>query len=438
MANTASLPSSPGPAGLFTADELAGLEIPLRRYVLSRTRDPHQADDIVQETLTRTLAVADSLEIETLSAYAIVVARNEITARARADTTARRHLPRLLETRQPVTPDEVITAQESRAALASALAALPDRTRLLLIAHDVHGQPLTEIAQEKNVRPGALAAQLHRTRARLRVDYVLALRRATLPTTRCRPVLLAISAGDFRQQHALNAGEHLAGCAVCDDLAVPLLTRDRSLAGLMSWLALGTPHGVIEGWARGHPRTSATTATAAAAAAVLGTTLLIAAHRTPAVDASPPSLGAPSIAATTTPAVGGAPSTAPSSPTSSGSPAAVPNLTAGGAVVPARAQLGSAASAPVVATAVVVLAVPGDEGFWVGDDQARMWVQMTGRGESPLQVTAGMRMSFQGNLVVNGPTFVSDLDLKQAQDRAALDAIGIHIEVASSAITVVR
>lgn len=107
-------------------------------------------------------------------------------------------------------------------------------------------------------------------------------------------------------------------------------------------------------------------------------------------------------------------------------------------MVPARSQLGGAASAPVSADAVSVLAVPGDEGFWVGDTGSRIWVQMAGPGESPLQVTVGMRMSFQGTIVVNAPNFVKDLALKEAQDRAALEASDVHIVVDEKAIRVVK
>ena len=207
MSQPASLPASANPEGLpgsLGHDELVQLEAPLRRFVLSRVSDPDRADDIVQETLLRAWEAASRLEIETLVAYAIVVARNEINAGARADATAKRHLPRLVDLREPRRPEDAVTAQESGAALTAALTALPERIRLALVAHDLHDEPLARIAERQRVRPGALATQLHRTRARLRVDYVLALRRVTVPTARCRSVLMAISAGDARQQRALD------------------------------------------------------------------------------------------------------------------------------------------------------------------------------------------------------------------------------------------
>lgn len=429
MAKDAALRTSRRPVTRLSTDELVSLELPLRRYVMSRTGDPHQADDIVQETLTRTLSAADRLDVQTLTGYAIAVARNEITSRARADSTGRRHLPRLVDLREPASPEDVVTANESRVALGAALAALPEDARRLLVAHDVHERPLGEIAREENVRPGTLAAQLNRTRARMRVDYVVALRRATLPTARCRPVLLAISASDLRRQDALHAGEHLAGCTVCDELAVPLLNRDRTVAGLLPWVALGTPHGWVGGWLRAHPRAGVTGGASAVVVGLAAATLLVVSHLSPPPDPSPAGVAHPRPAVTSVGSAGPPPP----------APAAVPHLTSGGGrVVPATSQLGTAASAPVVATGVVVLAVPGDEGFWVGDDRARIWVQMSGRAESPLQVVAGMRLAFEGTLVRTTPAFVRSLGLARPQDRAAVTAEGVHVEVGEAEVEVVR
>jgi anti-sigma regulatory factor (Ser/Thr protein kinase) len=75
--------------------------------------------------------------------------------------------------------------------------------------------------------PGAVAAQLNRARAKLRVEYLLALEQRQPPTPHCRPVLLALSAGDRRRQRDLDAGGHLLACAWCAGLSEPLLDRRR-------------------------------------------------------------------------------------------------------------------------------------------------------------------------------------------------------------------
>jgi serine/threonine-protein kinase RsbT len=73
-----------------------------------------------------------------------------------------------------------------------------------------------------------VAAQLNRTRARLRVEYLLAIERVEPPTEWCRPVLLAISGGDRRRQREVDAARHLLECALCARLSEPLVGRGRN------------------------------------------------------------------------------------------------------------------------------------------------------------------------------------------------------------------
>lgn len=122
-------------------------------------------------------------------------------------------------------------AGERHQALNSALDGLGPVEREALVSHS-DGVSTAEIAERESTTPGAVAARLARSRARLRVDYVLALRKVTPPTPRCRPVLLAVSASDIRRQRALDTAGHLAGCASCAELIPPLAQRRSFLAGV--------------------------------------------------------------------------------------------------------------------------------------------------------------------------------------------------------------
>jgi RNA polymerase sigma factor (sigma-70 family) len=416
---------TPSPSTLTddVAGDLADLQEPLRRYVAARVADAHRVDDVVQETLLRMIEVRQRLEVETQVAYALTIARNLIYAGARSEATARRALPRLIRREEPQQPDDVATSAEARRALGAALANLPPHRRALLFEHEVEDQPLSELAARRSVRPGVLASQLHRTRAALRVDYVVALRRATLPTRSCRSVLMAISVGDGRQQAALRAGEHLLSCRVCADLAPPLLRRDRSLAGLVPWIPLGAPQGHLQGWVRNHPVGSAGLA-ASVAAAVAAVALL-----TP--DGSPPS-ATPAAAPTTS-------ATAPTTPSPTPPPpAAVSHLNVQGRpVVPTRQGLAAVATQVATADHISVVSVPANEGFWVGEPQARVWVQLTTRGESPVQIRPRMVLSFTGRVVANAPSFLAGTSL-DAGDKAALTDAGHHLEVDPATIHVDR
>ena len=197
----------------------------VRRVIGSRVRDAHLVDDLVQETLTRVLASWDRVEPVTAIPYAITTARHVVASTWRAADTTGRNLHRVVDLLPAEAPDEALLGREESEAVTEALTHLPDRDRQLLIAHDVEGRDLASLARERGSSSGALAAQLKRTRARLRVEYLLAMDRTSPPTPACRPVLLALSGGDRRRQLELDVTGHLLGCAYCADLGRPLAPR---------------------------------------------------------------------------------------------------------------------------------------------------------------------------------------------------------------------
>ena len=202
----------------------------IRRVVSSRVRDPHLVDDLVQETVLRVMIARSRIEAGTLAPYATVTARNLIASMARGDTRARRMAHLLTDDHHPERPEDEIVRQEEKAAVNAALARLTPTEREVLVAHEVHKHETATLAASRGSTPGAIAARLSRTRAKLRVEYLLAHAHVEPPTDRCRPVLLALSAGDRRRQRDLDAGGHLLGCGFCAELSAPLLDRHATVA----------------------------------------------------------------------------------------------------------------------------------------------------------------------------------------------------------------
>lgn len=401
--------------------EILALVAPLRRFALSRLQDVHDADDVVQETLTRVLAARGRLEDETLTGYAFAVARNLIATQHREAELRRRHAPRLVDLREPAQPEHLVLAAEERKALATALRDLPQRQRDQLIEHVVHETAVTEL--DERTGAGKIAAQLARTRARLRLDYLLALHRVTLPTQRCRPVLLAVSAGDRRRQAALRAGDHLANCHTCFDLSEPLLRRRRPLAGFVPWIPLGAWHGHLARWVRAHPTQSLTASalTAAAAVAAAAVTITPTAHQQPGAVPTASASAAPASAASS--ALSAPPDTSLTGP--------------GGPVLPVAGALAGLAGRLVQARGVRVLAVPADEGFWVGDGPGhRVWVQLRTRGESAEAIRPGQRLSFTAVVVRHDRGFVRRVGLSDAEGAPELTRQAAHVEVDADDVTI--
>jgi serine/threonine-protein kinase RsbT len=217
--------SSDTPLGPENTQEVAGLIPMLRRVVGARVADRTVAEDLVQETLVRVLSAASRIEPGMLEPYAIVTARNLVVSLWQDKDRHRRNEHRVVDLRPPEAPDEDLLAREEREAVARALRRLSRRDRETLLAHEVSGQDTRSLAQELGSTAGAVAAQLNRSRARLRVEYLLALERAEPASDRCRPVLLAISGGDRRRQREVDAARHLMECELCARLSGPLMER---------------------------------------------------------------------------------------------------------------------------------------------------------------------------------------------------------------------
>ncbi|WP_249522158.1 hypothetical protein [Modestobacter marinus] len=127
---------------------------------------------------------------------------------------------------------------------------------------------------------------------------------------------------------------------------------------------------------------------------------------------------------------------------STGAGAAVPgSFVAGDVAIPQlltgadpQAALAELPDEPAVATQVPVFAVPTGEGFWIGTETAKIWVQLVGQGESPMDVNPGDRVSFTGEVVPNGDGFVEGLSLP-ADQATALTELGYHVEVPAGELT---
>lgn len=368
-----------------------------------RRRTEVDVEDVVQEAMTRLLENRDRLERSAWGSYAVVSAGHLLRDRERVGAVQRRHVHRLHTPDLVPGPEEQVLSDEEHAALRRAMSHLDAEDADLLDAH--YGSPERS---NRSIAP-ATAARLARARAKLRVAYVLEHGRLALPTQRCRPVLEAVSTGDRRRQERLGAGRHLLACPACTSYAPALVERQRALAALhpLGWLAVGA--GTVWTAVRRHPGQTAA-GTAVAGAAVLGGMLLLA-------PADP------------------APGPAPS-PAAASSPVGAVGLTIAGA--PVLPRTGPLAVGPVVAREVAVQEVSTDEGFWVGTGPGqRVWVELAGAGESPVQVAVGDLVSFTGEAVRSGAGYVERVGLRP-EGAAELAETGVHVTVAQDALVVRR
>ena len=407
-------------------EDLAALQPVIERVVAARVRDPDVVEDVVQETLLRVMSSRDRLADHAVASYAVVTARNVVNSLGRMEQRRRRHAHRLIDVRDPRDPEKEALRREDEEAIGAALARLSDEDREALIAHEVNGIGTGALAEALGTTRGAVATRLARVRAKVRVDYVLALRQVDLPTDRCRPVLLSLSSADQRRQHQLDAGGHLLQCSTCAELSGLLIERRRSLASFWPLALLATLLRRL--WqARRNPGTQV--AAGAVVATVLALVFLVA-----RLDRSPPpaELRARATAAgtgTTGPAAGTTPTTPPGNPPTPAQ--AAPTLIADGSpVLPLSSgpRLDRFSGQVVEGRGVLVYSVPSPAGFWVGDNERdRVWVDVIG-GDPPAEIRQGMKLFFIGTMEPNHPEFAQRIIL-EGGDAALLEQQGHHIDV---------
>jgi len=392
--------------------EVLAVEPVIRRVIAARTINAADVDDLVQDCLERLLMAHQRLAPEAVLPYAVVTARNLVSSNARTAMRLAAAAPRLHDASEPDRPEDVLLAGEARRAMTAALAELSDAERQDLLAY--YGLGVTEAAATPPAR-GALRIRMARTRAKLRLEYLLAYRHLELPTSKCRGVLLAISAGDTRRQRQLDAAQHLLDCETCATLSEPLDRRSVGLTviaipgALLSWLARQ---------ARVHPVQTA--AGAAAGSAVVAAAAVLGSHLA----------GAPAP-------VRHAQASAASSPASRPVPV-ISNLSIGGqpvsdqkAELSIRSMLGEHAAA----SGVEVVAAVTRNGFWIGSPRARLWVELVGPLR-PLRIRAGDRVSFSGTVAGNSPSFAGQAGLTSRGDADLLERQGAHLAVSTTSVSV--
>jgi RNA polymerase sigma factor (sigma-70 family) len=360
--------------------EMAELGALIRGVAKSRLKDPHTIDDVVQETLTRVLEVRHRLDDDALAPYAITIARNFIASLARGADRRRRNLYRLVDLRELPPPETIVLEEEDRSAIKRALSKLSSQDRDAVVAHHVARTDTATIARATESTPGRVAARLARARARLRVEYFVALN-GEPPTPRCRPVLVALSAADHRRQTALDAGAHLLDCRYCAALGDHVVERRRIAVALIPLALLLFLKGSLL------KALKIPLVKGAAAIGLAGMTAFGAYHFTQR-GPEPTQQGPEPI------------------------DAAVRRCgdATGAFVVPGRGRVDAARLGKLedvqgdrlTACAVEVISVPADEGFWIETGGGgRLWVQLIGAGESPTNVDKRDRVSFQGEIVAN-------------------------------------
>lgn len=134
--------------------------------------DPAEAEDIVSETFIRLWGSIDDLQVETVKAYLLTIARNVFVSRQRRSKRYR-PLPERVTDQAPGPASTAETADECRALMA-AMKTLPEGERAALLLRIQHDVSYSEIARSLGISPAAAKVRVHRARIKLaqfRLDF---------------------------------------------------------------------------------------------------------------------------------------------------------------------------------------------------------------------------------------------------------------------------
>ena len=146
----------------------------LYRVALSITRNPADAEDLVQDTLLRAYKSIGSFDGRHPRAWLLTILRNTQINRVR------RRRPELM--RDPDAnmavlastassdrnPEDLVIDQTFDAAVEEAFAALPEKFREIVEIVDINGLSYREAAEVLGIPEGTVMSRLHRARARIR------------------------------------------------------------------------------------------------------------------------------------------------------------------------------------------------------------------------------------------------------------------------------
>lgn len=146
--------------------EIVRLIPALRAFARTFYRDPNDADDLVQETLTKGLAKIHQFEIGTsMKSWLFTIMRNTFYTRIKV---AKREAPAAAEcasARPAVNPTQEWSARGGE--ISRAIQRLPDQQKEVLVLIGVLGVSYEEAAQICGCAMGTIKSRLNRARLRL-------------------------------------------------------------------------------------------------------------------------------------------------------------------------------------------------------------------------------------------------------------------------------
>jgi len=127
--------------------------------------DAAEAEDIVSETFLRLWGSGDELQVETMKAYLLTIARNVFISRQRRSSRIRPLSDDVVS--RSASPDIEVAGRDELDAMMTAIQALPAGERAALLMRWQHEVSYEEIARSLGISLSAAKVRVHRARLKL-------------------------------------------------------------------------------------------------------------------------------------------------------------------------------------------------------------------------------------------------------------------------------
>ena len=198
---------------------------PAHRFSMGFCRDPHDAEDLVQDVLAVLVRSLKSFRGgSSLSTWMYIVAKRACgrlrKRQARQSSLEDIPAPEALVADASHEPERRFERRQLGAALERAIASLPQTQREVLVLRDVEGLPAAEVGRVLGLGQGAVKARLHRARITLRQDLApfVAGRDAPAPGAQCPDTARLLSRyieGDLSPGVCARLEGHVSACPAC-------------------------------------------------------------------------------------------------------------------------------------------------------------------------------------------------------------------------------
>jgi RNA polymerase sigma-70 factor (ECF subfamily) len=193
---------------------LARYEDRIYRFGLRMCGNEDSAREVLQETLLAAFRNLPGFRGEAaLSTWLYQIARSFCIKQRRGAQLTTPASKELVD-RAPM-PDAQVYARQIGQALATAIAALPDDQREVLVLRDVEGLSAQEAADIVGSEVGALKSRLHRARMEVRQRLAGIIGTADQACPELAHELSSYAAAEIDQAACVKIEEHLAACPRC-------------------------------------------------------------------------------------------------------------------------------------------------------------------------------------------------------------------------------